>query len=109
MVAGTLGEERAVALMAVVAKWARGIRLLQPKQPRACSYDMLESALPTGFTGEVRRSSVEELFPEGEELALGEPGDVVVATGSIYLVGEILARIQGQRASHGMSALQDWL
>jgi len=109
VVTGTLGEERAGPLMAVVAKWARGISLLQPKQPRACSYDMLENALPSGFTGEVRRSSVEELFPEEGGLTLGEPGDVVVATGSIYLVGEILARIQRRRASNGMSALQDWL
>ncbi|MBO93735.1 MAG: bifunctional folylpolyglutamate synthase/dihydrofolate synthase [Opitutales bacterium] len=109
VVAGTLGEERANALMGVVAKWARGITLLQPNQPRACSFDILESALPNDFLGEIRRSTVEELFPGGEELALGKPGDVVVVTGSIYLVGEVLTFLRGQRSPGGMSALQDWV
>ena len=109
VVTGTLGEERAAALMSVVAKWARGIRLLKPKQPRACSFEVLEKALPEGFLGEMRRSLVEELFPAKGKLSLGEPGDAVVVTGSIYLVGEVLTFLRGQRSPGGMSALQDWV
>lgn len=109
VVAGTLGEERGAALMAVVAKWAHGIVLVRPGQPRACSFEVLEKALPEGFLGEVRRSSVEELFPAKGKLSLGEPEDAVVVTGSIYLVGEVLTFLRGQRSPGGMSALQDWV
>ena len=109
VMAGTLGEERGAALMAVVAKWARGIVLLRPNQPRACSFEELEKALPDLFPGEVRRSAMPELFPEKGKLTLGQPGDAVVMTGSIYLVGEVLTLLRGQRAPEGMSALQDWV
>ena len=37
--------------------------------------------------------------------AIGKPGDTIVVTGSIYLIGEVLERIQG--GSKNGSDLQD--
>ncbi|MFP6899708.1 MAG: folylpolyglutamate synthase/dihydrofolate synthase family protein [Opitutales bacterium] len=109
IIAGTLGDERASALMPVVAKWAKGIVLVRPNQPRACSFEELERALPTDFTGPVRRARTEELFPDEGKLVLGKSGEVVVVTGSIYLVGEILSKLRGYSPSSDLNALQDWV
>ncbi|MGE4550902.1 MAG: Mur ligase family protein, partial [Opitutales bacterium] len=109
VVVGVLGEERAIPLMKTVAKWARGIALLMPGQPRACPFEVLEKALPANFSGVVWRKRLEELLPGDGQVALGEPGDIVLVTGSIYLVGEVLARIRGEASSRGLNALQDWI
>jgi dihydrofolate synthase/folylpolyglutamate synthase len=38
---------------------------------------------------------VANLFPRSGVCAAGGPDDVVVVTGSIYLLGEVLRRLQG--------------
>jgi dihydrofolate synthase/folylpolyglutamate synthase len=50
---------------------------------------------------------VEELFPSPERCAAGEPADVLVVTGSIYLLGEVMARLEPQRGL-GEGRLQDF-
>lgn len=89
IITGTLGTARAHALLPIVAKWARRIHLVRPHQPRACSFEELEAALPNPCPPVVR-SSLAELFPTPGVCAEGEPGDTIVATGSIYLIGEIM-------------------
>lgn len=89
ILAGTLGEFRAQALMPALARHARELVLLVPHQPRACSFDELERWIPDDFAGPVRRALVKEVFPSPGSCLAGEPGDVLVATGSIYLLGEI--------------------
>ncbi|MFW6353359.1 MAG: bifunctional folylpolyglutamate synthase/dihydrofolate synthase [Verrucomicrobiota bacterium] len=106
VVAGALGAARAQALLEAVAGFAREIHLLRPKQPRACSWEALEEAVPASFTGPVRRRALEEIVPSPGVLSLGEPGDVVVATGSIYLIGEILEALTLSSPA-GEGALQD--
>ena len=106
---GTLGEERASPLMEVVAKWARGIVLLRPNQPRACPFDVLERAVPKTFSGELARSTLDELFSDEGKLDFGNTGDTLVVTGSIYLLGEVLARVKGRSVHRGLDALQDWV
>jgi len=106
---GTLGEERARPLMTVAAKWARGIVLLRPNQPRACPFEILEGALPKTFSGELARSTLDELFSDEGTLNFGSAGDTLVVTGSIYLLGEVLARIKGHSAPRGLDVLQDWV
>ncbi len=90
ILAGTLGHFRASVLMPVVARFAERILLLKPAQPRAASFQMLRDAIPSDFSGSVVESSVREIFPFPGLCTCGEPDDVVVATGSIYLIGEIL-------------------
>lgn len=101
---GTLGVARAVALMEVVARHASAIQLLVPDQPRACSFAELRAALPSGFAGAVADASVPDLFPGPGVCVAGGPGDTLVATGSIYLLGEILARLED---TTGQATLQD--
>ena len=67
---------------------------MEPNQPRACTHAELESLVPAGFGGALRRSEVAALFPAPGACAAGGPDDVVVVTGSIYLLGEVLRRLQ---------------
>jgi dihydrofolate synthase/folylpolyglutamate synthase len=107
VVAGALGEPRARALLAVVARHAAQIHLAVPRQARACGFEALEALIPPGFPGRVIRDSVEALVPRPGELRAGGPDDVVVVTGSIYLLGEILSRLEPERGREE-SRLQDF-
>ena len=106
ILAGTLGEGRAADLMTGVARHAREIRLLVPDQPRACSYEVLEATIPDSFAGKVIRSTVADEFPRSGWPA--ERGNPTVVTGSIYLIGEILARLEDDVPQSPFSSLQDW-
>jgi dihydrofolate synthase/folylpolyglutamate synthase len=50
---------------------------------------------------------LEELFPTKDRCEVGGPDDLVVVTGSIYLLGEILARIEPERGANE-GRLQDF-
>lgn len=93
VIVGVLGAERAGPLLATVCAHAREVHLVVPAQPRASSYAELESLIPPAFTGRVVRSSVAGLFPTPEVCSAGGPEDVVVVTGSIYLLGEVMSRL----------------
>ncbi|MFU8849104.1 MAG: bifunctional folylpolyglutamate synthase/dihydrofolate synthase [Opitutales bacterium] len=105
LVAGTLGEERGRSLMAAVAPYARELYLLQPNQDRALAPTLLESFLPGDRSFPVRHASVVSLFSRGKASTLGQAGDTIVVTGSIYLIGEVLEQLGGHSASGGL--LQD--
>jgi dihydrofolate synthase/folylpolyglutamate synthase len=107
IVTGILGQARAQALLPVLARHAREIHLVLPQQERACSQATLAEILHPIFTGEVRPGSVAGIFPGPGRCTLGEPGDAIVVTGSIYLIGEVLARLEPDRGS-GEGRLQDF-
>lgn len=90
IVAGTLGYARALSLMPVLARWAGALHLVRPRQPRACSFEELERALPPDHGITVEHSSVEALFPAPGVCSIGGPGETIVVTGSIYLIGEVM-------------------
>jgi len=94
IVAGTLGEERGRSLMQAVAPFARELYLLKPNQDRAVDPAILEKFLPQDRDFSVHRSAGEELF-SAHASTIGQPGDTIVVTGSIYLIGEVLERLQG--------------
>ncbi len=98
VVVGALGAERARALLAVVAKHAGEIILVAPAHERACSIAEMKTLVPADYRGSVRSSSVVALFPAAMECSVA--GQVVVM-GSLYLVGEVLARYEGKSAPHG--------
>lgn len=106
ILAGTLGEARAQSLMPVVARYARRLHLLVPRQPRACSRECLQRWVPAEFRGGVCHNTVRELFPAPGICHAGNPGEILVATGSIYLIGEILEALYHD-AAVGEEALQD--
>jgi len=94
IIVGALGSERARPLVEVAARHAATLVLVRPDNERACSVEELAALVPAGFRGELRRASVAELFPSPATCVA--PGDTIVVLGSLYLVGEVLARLRGQ-------------
>ena len=107
VVVGVLGVDRARPLMEVIGRRAREIHLVRPQQNRACTFEELESAATPECRNRLLRTTIEAVFPSPGSCQIGEPSDTVVVTGSIYLAGEVLARLdptQGPFESH----LQDF-
>jgi dihydrofolate synthase/folylpolyglutamate synthase len=104
VIVGALGIDRARPLVAAATKAAGRLVLVRPDNERACSVEELAALVPAGFRGDVHRASVAELFPSPATCAA--EGETVVVLGSLYLVGEVLARLRG----HGLpDAWQDRL
>ena len=107
VITGVLGLARARPLLETIARFAKEIHLVVPQQSRACGYTELEALIPASFHGRIVRASVEGLFPNATTCSAGDPQDVVVVTGSIYLLGEVMARIEPRRGK-GEGRLQDF-
>ena len=104
VIVGALGLDRARPLVAAAAKSAGKLVMVRPDNERACSVEELAALVPADFRGEVRHASVAELFP-APATCVAE-GEAIVVLGSLYLVGEVLARLRG----HGLpDAWQDRL
>ncbi|HNX05698.1 MAG TPA: bifunctional folylpolyglutamate synthase/dihydrofolate synthase, partial [Opitutales bacterium] len=103
---GSLGERRARAVLATVCRHAGEVVLMHPAQQRALSFEELEAAMPADYTGRVRRASVREIVPSPGVCTAGGSGQTVVATGSIYLLGELMEALYFTRAPHEQD-LQD--
>ena len=82
------------------------IILVKPQQSRACTFEELEALIPADFDGPVRRSTVAELFPGVDFCTAGGPNDILLVTGSIYLLGEVMERLRPGAAGEGK--LQDF-
>lgn len=93
IIAGTTGELRARSLMAVIAKYARKLYLVTPQQANATPSQTLEKHLPEEVKMLASHDKIETLFPKPETCTAGDPGDTIVVTGSIYLVGEVLKQL----------------
>jgi len=106
VVTGALGSKRAGPLLEVVCRHASEVHLVVPNQARACSHEELERLVPAGYRGRVSRSTVEDIFPSPDACAVSG-SDTVVVTGSVYLIGEVLARLEPQRGL-GEGRLQDF-
>jgi dihydrofolate synthase/folylpolyglutamate synthase len=110
VVTGVLGVTRARPLLEVVARHAKEIHLARPQQARASSFEELETLVPAVFFargGRLARGAVETLFPRAGVCAVGAADDVILVTGSIYLLGEVLARLEPERGL-GEQRLQDF-
>jgi dihydrofolate synthase/folylpolyglutamate synthase len=106
-IVGALGEMRARPLLEVLGRHSKEIHLVVPHQSRASTYEELEVLVPADFRGTTFRSTVEGLFPAPGICAAGGENDVIVMTGSIYLLGEVLSRLEPQRGP-GEGRLQDF-
>ncbi|MBI5425431.1 MAG: bifunctional folylpolyglutamate synthase/dihydrofolate synthase [Opitutae bacterium] len=107
VVTGALGEFRARALFEVISRYAAEVYLIPPHQARACSYDELERFAGPQLAGRLHRATIESVFPAADRCALGGDEDIIVVTGSIYLLGEVLSRISPGRGC-GEGKLQDF-
>lgn len=94
VVTGALGAERARPLLEAICRHAAAVHLVVPNQPRATTHEQLQTMVPSSFAGRVVPTTVDEVFPGGDTCAVGKADDVVVVTGSIYLVGEVMARLR---------------
>jgi dihydrofolate synthase / folylpolyglutamate synthase len=106
-IVGALGALRAGPLLDVLCRHCRELHLVVPQQARASSHAELEALVPGSFHGRVFRSAVGDLFPTPQSCIAGGPDDVIVVTGSIYLLGEVLTRLEPQRGP-GEGRLQDF-
>jgi dihydrofolate synthase/folylpolyglutamate synthase len=97
VITGVLGAARARPLLESITRHAREIHFVVPQQPRACTHAELDALVPAEFRGRVVHSRVEQLFPQPDCCTAGGPDDVVVVTGSIYLLGEVMGRLEGAR------------
>lgn len=94
VVVGALGADRARPLVAAAVRHAAALILVRPDNERACSPEELAALVPADFRGPVRRATVAELFPAPATCVAD--GETVVVLGSLYLVGEVLARLRGR-------------
>ena len=107
VVTGVLGAARARPLLETISRYAAEIHLVMPQQSRASGFEELEALIPKAFTGVVKRATVAGVFPDANTCTVGGPEDTVVVTGSIYLLGEVMARIEPGRGAIE-SRLQDF-
>ena len=110
VITGVLGAVRARPLLETICRFAKEIHFVVPQQARACGYEELEGMVSAAFFargGRVVRSTVEGLFPTTDNCTAGGADDVIVLTGSIYLLGEVMARLAPQRGP-GEGRLQDF-
>ncbi len=107
VVTGVLGEFRARALLDVICRYAQEVHLVPPRVERASTYAELEAVVPAESRRLLRRATLDQIFPDARTCGVGGPEDTVVVTGSIYLLGEVLARIEPDRGS-GEMRLQDF-
>jgi dihydrofolate synthase / folylpolyglutamate synthase len=94
VIIGALGMDRARPLLSAICRHSAEVHLVVPQEPRSLPHDALESCVPDDYSGKIARAEVADIFPGGDCCTLGNPGDVIVVTGSIYLLGEVMSRCQ---------------
>lgn len=94
IIVGVLGAYRAQAILPIISQYAEKIILIELNNPKAMETSALKALIPKSFPGNVIEGSIKELFPSPFICMIETGGRSIVATGSIYLVGEILERIQ---------------
>lgn len=102
---GALGKERAREILPELANFANEIRLFQPNQPRACSFDDMQAILSPFFKGKVHSGRSGRVQSYLDELKLNQ---ILLITGSIYLLGEVLEIVKKSKKRLG-SSFQDLL
>lgn len=93
IITGVLGLDRARPLIETVSRHAKEIHFVVPNEPRACTHADLIALVPIGFKGRIVRATVAELFPSPGVCTAGSTDDVIVVTGSVYLLGEVMTRL----------------
>jgi len=107
VVAGALGAFRARALLEVFDRHAREVHLVAPQQARACTAAEMVALAPPGLRARLHPATLATVFPGGARCAVGPAAAPIVVTGSIYLLGEVLAWLEPGRGP-GEGRLQDF-
>ena len=96
MVIGTLGERRGKAILSVAQQFAKQIVLTEPHDPKATPTSVMKQMLlDLNYPlNNITCTEVDHAFKK-HSTPLGSPNDVIVATGSIYLIGNIIELVEG--------------
>ena len=95
---GSLGEDRASEILRELCEFALEIRFFQPEQPRACSFDMLKSLIPSQYSGHLLNGEMERVRIYLDQI---KSNQILLITGSIYLLGEIMEIVKSQKNTLG--------
>jgi dihydrofolate synthase/folylpolyglutamate synthase len=106
VVASALGSARAEALIPILTQYASEIHFVTPMQERALKAEELMKRMPATCKLRQSCSSIIQILPSPSRCSLGQAGDTIVFTGSLYLIGEILQRIT-KGANPDQHTLQD--
>jgi len=82
-----------------VARHAGRLLLVEPSTERATPVARLAALLPPGAPP-AEPARVADLFPAPGVCAA--PGETVLVVGSLYLAGEVLARLRGEPSDAGL-------
>lgn len=85
---GSLNIYRAKAILEIVSKYAAEIILIKPNNPKALEKAVMKALIPDIFPGKILMGNIKDIFSEARK------GQTVVVTGSIYLVGEVMERLE---------------
>ena len=95
---GSLGEDRASEILRVLCEFASEIRFFQPGQPRACSFEMLQSLIPSEYSKHLFNGEIERVQIYLDQI---KSNQILLITGSIYLLGEIMEIVKSQKNTLG--------
>ena len=102
---GSLGEERAKEILKVLIPLGSEIHMFKPNQPRACSFQMLYNLVPSPYKYKVNEGIIKNILFNFAKL---KKNQILLITGSIYLLGEILEIVKKKKKSVGAN-FQDLL
>lgn len=102
---GSLGEDRAREVLHAVLPFSCSFKFFRPNQPRACSPQTLVEMIPDTFEGAISTGETDRIE---EYLERADKDRIILMTGSIYLLGEILSSVKNLKKNQG-TELQDLL
>ena len=95
---GSMGEDRATEILQVLCEFAAEIRFFQPGQPRACSFEVLQHLVPEKYSGNLQLGEITNVVPYLDQI---NSNQILLITGSIYLLGEIMEIVKSKKYSLG--------
>lgn len=97
-------ESRAESLMQSIAPYAQAIHLVQLEQAGSASRDFLRQCLQKNKVAcPVWDAHLDTVFPRVGHCSLAKPQACILVTGSIYLIGAVLARFEQARIDSALS------
>ncbi len=86
---------RARVVIKCLMPYAQAFLLAQANDLRSITVEELRTCVPADFSGMVQAVNLQEIFPRPGVCTWGTREDVLIVTGSMYLVGEVL-KVKGR-------------
>ena len=99
------GKDRAESVLPSILPFCSALHLFELNQPRASSPKELHTLVSPGFSGSVFLSRLSQV----SSIYKSVPADrVILVTGSIYLIGEVLLRLKKHQNAFGTQLQDIW-